>query len=348
MAIDFDKFVSWAENRFNGDVVVTDTEVKINSIFAEDFKHHLWCNPTGGKNERDHGVYHCWKTDKKGTLISLVMQVDQCTYDDALTTLDTGDVSLAELERKMEKFFDTAPSAVLEKLEQVKTNGIQLPENTHLITELDEDNYYRMTAEMHLTSRKMPLEGFYVCADSSRENPYRGRLIIPYYDRKGTLFYFNARYLGESKDIPKYMGPPKEIGIGKGDVVYMPHWPEAGSKIHIAEGEFDAKALELSGFNGAGCGGKNLSESQLDYLRGYYPVLCLDNDKAGKYALSAIGAFMTSQGFPQFSYVRPPTKFKDWNEMYVQSGPKIVKAYITINEKVFDKFTADSMKIGLS
>jgi hypothetical protein len=54
MSVDFETFVSWADSRFDG-IVVTGKEVKLNSIFTDDHKHHLWCCP-------DKGVYHCWKS----------------------------------------------------------------------------------------------------------------------------------------------------------------------------------------------------------------------------------------------------------------------------------------------
>jgi len=62
MPVDFDTFVDWAESRF-GDIIVSYPEVKINSIFKDnDQDHKLWCNPDGGKDNIELGVYHCWKT----------------------------------------------------------------------------------------------------------------------------------------------------------------------------------------------------------------------------------------------------------------------------------------------
>jgi hypothetical protein len=88
MAIDFDIFVDWVENRFDGNVVINGREVRINSVFADsDEKHHLWCNPGGGKRGIKTGVFHCFKTDKKGTLVGLVMHVDKCGKKQALETL---------------------------------------------------------------------------------------------------------------------------------------------------------------------------------------------------------------------------------------------------------------------
>ncbi len=65
MGVDFDSFRQWAEDRFNGDILVKGNEIRINSIFTEDHKHHMWCNPYGGKHQREDGCYRCWKTGEK-------------------------------------------------------------------------------------------------------------------------------------------------------------------------------------------------------------------------------------------------------------------------------------------
>ena len=87
MAIDFNIFRTWAEEKFKK-IDVKGSEIKLNSIFADnDDKFHLWCSPSGGKNARPYGVYHCWKTDKKGSLISLVMEVEKCNRQSAMEIL---------------------------------------------------------------------------------------------------------------------------------------------------------------------------------------------------------------------------------------------------------------------
>jgi DNA primase len=335
VAIDFDKFITWAESRF-GDIKVKGHQVKINSIFTKepDYKYHLECNPYGGKKgaERPNGVYHCWKTGEKGTLVGLVMQVDHVPYEDALEILD-GNMALSEIERMIEEMYDSKPPPQI----LIPQAGIDLPEETHRICELDESDLLRISAESYLLGRRLPIGDLMVCGG---EDEFKNRLIIPYYDRTHRLVYFNARYLGRSKDVPKYLGPSVEIGIGKGDVVYMPDWPVAGTEVYLTEGEFDAMSLILSGLSAGAFGGKVLSENQAQLLRDYLPVLCLDNDKAGKYAIKEVGEYFLSQGFSNFSYVRPPEKYKDWNEMLVKLGPRLVKAYVLSNKKAYDDFTS--------
>ena len=337
MSVDFDKFLSWAESRFDGDVVVKGNEIKLNSIFCDDFKHHMWCNPGGGKKKRDNGVYHCWKTDEKGSLISLVMQVDKCDYDEALDILDHGDTSLEEMEKKLDEMF--AQKVVVPKT--IEPLIIKLPEFTHLITNLPPDNFFRTEAEMYLKGRRISPEGLMVCVDGDE---YNYRIMVPYYDREGKLIYFNGRYIGNSKKVLRYRGPDKSIGVGKGDVVYVPHWPKNGERIYLVEGEFDALSICESGLFGGALGGKNLEEAQATMLRPYKITLCFDNDKYGKGAVAKIGDFLMSQGFTDIHFVRPPTKYKDWNEMLQDTGPKILRAYIEGREKAYNEWTGDIIR----
>jgi hypothetical protein len=96
MAIDFDAFVDWAENRFY-DVVVAGDEVQLNSIFKDsDQDHKMWCRP----NLYDFGVYHCWKSEKSGTLADLVMRVDGCDFQTAVEVLN-GEEPMGELSKNL-------------------------------------------------------------------------------------------------------------------------------------------------------------------------------------------------------------------------------------------------------
>lgn len=324
MTIEFDKFLQWAERKF-GDVVVSGNEIKINSIFCEDFKHHLWCNPYGGKKGYEGGVYHCWKTDAHGSLISLVMKVESCTYDEALEILGAVDISMHVLEKKIEEFFSkrTAPTPL--------PNTLQLPDHTYHLSLLPEANPYRGAAEAYLLSRRLQPNNFLVCI----EGDYHNRIIIPYYDKNRNLIYYNARWLGKSDKVAKYMGPPKECGVGKSDVLYWTSFPKPGSKIYLTEGEFDAECIAEAGLPAAAFGGKAISDKQAMMLVEYKPVLCLDNDKAGKAALTNIAKLLIHRGFGVISYVRPASAFKDWNEMAIHFGTNILKAFITSQEKVY-------------
>ena len=333
MSINHDKFVDWAESRF-GDIVIKGDEVRVNSIFCEDYKHHMWCNTKGGKKERANGVYHCWKTDNKGSLVTLVMTVDKCPYEEAMEILEGYDLTFAGLEKQVEEMVQS--KSKIHKIiveNNPEEDKISLPEMTYRIQDLPDGDYFRTAAEIHLKERKLPLDDFYVCVGGK----YKNRVIIPYYDRNGKLIYFNGRYLGKSKDIVKYMGPDKKTGISKEDVIYMPQkWPEDGSKIYLTEGEFDAYSISIAGLNGVALGGKEIHDTQFYLMRKYQFVISLDNDMAGKGALKKFGDFLESRGVNKIGYIRPPTKYKDWNEMLVKSGTHVLGGYLILNEELYD------------
>lgn len=332
MGVSFEKFLDWADSRF-GDVKVSGDEIKINSIFIEDYKHHLSCNPKGGKKQVEHGVYHCWKSEKHGTLVNLVRMVDKCSFEEAMEILGVEDTELADLEARLETFMSKrTPTIEIEKDIQLK-----LPEHTFPILSLSSDNFWKAEAEAYLEGRKLNPADYLICVDGE----YKNRIVIPYYDKNKKLIYWNSRYLNDSKKVAKYLGPNKNCGIGKSDVIYMANneWPAIGSKLHITEGEFDAKSIVVAGLNAAAIGGKAIEEKQIEMIRGYNPVLCLDTDTgrvdSGGNALLKIGNALKAKGFNALSFVRPPIKFKDWNKMLSDVGPKILHAYIKQNEKPY-------------
>jgi len=330
MSIDFDKFLSWAESRFN-DVSVRGEEILVNSVFCEDRKRHMWCNPSGGKTGCKSGVYHCWKSNKSGSLVGLVMLVDKCSYDEAVDILGApSEGSLEDLERRVREIFENKQA---EHVGEEVAKSLEIPENCYLFDELPSYNDVRKSALEYLKSRDIDPSGLFVCT----RGRYRNRILIPYYDREGNLFYYNGRYIGNQEGSLRYLGPPKELGIGKGDVIFVPEWPTAGEKIYITEGEFDALALRRAGFKSAALGGKNMSPKQMDMISPYIPVLCLDADEAGGKATMDIASFLMSNGVKGIKYVRPCVEYKDWNGLLVAKGPKILAAYIHSQEKEYNQ-----------
>jgi hypothetical protein len=331
MAINFDKFVQWAKNKFGEEnVSVKNNEVKINSIFAAgDQGFHLWCSPSGGKKKRKFGVYRCFKTDKKGTLVKLVQIVDNCDRLDALEILD-GRTNIRDLEKKLEEMLGQEEEILVSS-----KNDLQIPCGSLLISDLGKNNWWRKKAEEYLNARKIPISGLYICT----EEKYKARIIIPYYDKVGKLIYWNARHIGKSKT--KYLGPPKEIGVGKEDVVFMAgSWPHTGSTIYLCEGEFNAISLNLCEFNAAACGGKSMSQKQAIMLSDYKIVLCLDRDKAGMQGTtkmtSIISSVETAKDGEKLKLVTPPSGYNDWNEMLIKLGPVVLHHYIIKNQKSLD------------
>lgn len=332
MSCDFEKFLNWAEDRF-GEVVVRGDEIKVNSIFCEDFKHHLWCNPYGGKKGRENGVFRCWKTDQRGSLVTLVMMVDKCSYEEALEVISGEAATLAELEKQVEEMFSkkTKPP---ELPVAAPEPGLSLPPYTYLISDLPSSSFYRSKAETYLNNRKIPIDNLYVCSDGD----YRNRIIIPYFNQDRKLIYFNGRYIGESKT--KYLFPNKnECGLEKGNLIYFPKWPAKGERLYLTEGEFDAITLNLCGLISGACGGKSLTPEQIEILRNYQITLALDNDAAGKSIYTAqfgLADILCENSLKNINYVLPPPGFKDWNEVLKKHSRAVLRSYILGNEKKYE------------
>lgn len=327
MAIDFDRFRHWVEQRFPH-AVVKGKEIRLHSIFAADTNFHLWCSPSGGKKNRENGVFHCFKTDTKGSLINLVMKVDGLDYDDAVSLLK-GEPTIRELERQVEEMLAEYDKPFLANKPKVR---LALPEDCYQIEGLE--TWWGKKSREYLDGRKIPSEGLYICTGGR----YKARIIIPYRDKEGTLIYWNGRHIGKAK--AKYLGPDKEVGVGKEDVVFLTHWPEPGATIHLCEGEFNAKVMTLCGFNGGACGGKNMSEKQAAALKDYKLVICLDRDKAGERGTEVMAEKVTSIGMrlgkDRLRLTQPAEGFNDWNDMYLKFGSRILSEYVRRSETTLD------------
>lgn len=327
--IDFDAFVSWCEKHFD-DIIVTEKEVKINSPFdpnGDDRKHKLWCSPSGGKDAREDGVYHCWISGEKGTLVSLVQRFEGCSREDAIDLLG-GNLSMAALQQQLELLLENGVETIEEE-SPATSKSLELPEGVQLITDIFFRDHRRIKAEQYLRNRKIPSDGLYLGVYGT----YKDRILIPYYDSQGRLIYYNGRHLWKSD--PKYLGPPKDLGIGKGDVVFMPSWPEKDAELYVTEGEIDAISLKLCGYNGAAVGGSEMTWNQIKILRNYKIVVAVDNDEAGSRALVRIADNLKANGMSHISFIRSPLGIKDWNEFLVKYNPAIVRKYISEHVKPY-------------
>ena len=331
MSIDPEKFEKWAINKLGEDNVLSKgKEIRLNSIFEpDDTGFHLYCSPQGGKKKIKNGVFHCFKTNNKGSLVKLVQIVENCDRDSAIDILK-GRTPIHELEKKLEEFFENQ-----DEFKEETKSSLELPPDSYLISSLGNNNWWRNKAEEYLKNRKIPIEGYYICLGGR----YKGRIIIPYYDKNGSLIYWNSRALFNSKC--KYLGPPKEVGVGKEDVVYMAgSWPKPGELIYLCEGEFNAKSLKIAEFNAAACGGKNMGKKQAIILSGYRVVICLDRDKAGKSGTLKMSSILTSlnksDGKDKIMFVVPPRGYNDWNEFLIKNNAELLHHYIIKNQKTLD------------
>ena len=347
MAVDFDKFLEWANDQFGEhNVRVKDTahgvEITTNSpwslakIGKEDRKRKLWMSPSGGKRDISHGVYRCWLTDTMGSLVSLVAEYDGIPFEEAEEFL-TGTTSLRSLERQVHAFFGSKEEVATETFEtelDIEVEDEPFPDFTFLIDKMSPSNHWRVQARRYLASRKLSSTGLHVCTTNKE---YGNRIVIPYYDKEGNRFYWNARSM-DPKNKMRYIKP---LEGDQGNVLYMTTWPKPGTKVYIMEGELDAMSVALADLVGCACGGKFLSDTQIEMLRDYRPVLAFDADEAGRKAMASIGKTLLESGFPEVGYVRPPAIYKDWNKLLVERNIQTLRAYMEKFEKRFTQMTPD-------
>lgn len=343
MQVDFNRFVKWADTKFNGNIIVKNDQVRINSIFETgDDGHHLWCSPSGGKKQRPFGVFHCFKTDQKGNLLKLVKLVDKCDTEQAISIL-TGKRTIVDLEKELEQFLGNETSYELDEIDQKQK--LTLPFGSYLISALPSNNWWRQKSVEYLHGRSLPIENLYIC----KEPPYKGRILIPYYDSIGNLIYFNGRHISPKAGL-RYLGPPITCGVGKEDVIFMAgSWPVSGDTLYVCEGEFNAISLKVSGLNACACGGKNLSEKQAILLSDYKLIFCLDRDKAGASGLrkmvELMKRFSHKNSGVQIKCTQPPATYNDWNQMLVSLGPNVLREFVLKTSKTVD-FDAPSGMAG--
>lgn len=347
MAVDYDVFYDWCKDRFGEhNLKVRNTahgvEICTHSYFAQrrgidDNKFHLWMSPSGGKSKHPgSGSYRCWKTDEKGSLVSLVAHYDGIDYDEAEEML-CGSTSLRVLEQKVSEFFGHKEE-IFVPTPVVDPEILQLPDFTFYIDKMSDCNFWKIRASTYLSDRKIPTEGLYVCTEDTE---YKNRIVIPWYDKDENLVFWNARTMSKNDKVIRYLKAKK---ANQENALFMTEWPLAGTKVYIMEGEFDAISLQLAGYVGCACGGKSLSDAQIELLRMYYPVLVFDSDEAGLKALLDVGTALLERGFPRVGYVRPPKVYKDWNKFLQCRDVQTIRDYIEKFEKQFTVMTPDLLK----
>lgn len=344
MAVDYDLFLEWAKNHFGEDNIIFakgGEEICVPTPFQHDEKHHLSMNPSGGKSKHpENGSYRCFYTEKKGSLVGLVAQLEHLDWDDAEALIST-EPSLRSLEEKLHNMFGTkSPQPHITKS---NVGNITLPGSACLIEKLGGGTFYQRALN-YLNGRKIPINGLYVTIGGEYDN----RILIPYYDAEKNLIWFNARTMSNSPKVPRYKKPEteKDGDISQDKVLFMKRWPKRKSKVFVMEGEFDAMSLDLCGYYAAACGGKSLSDNQIELLREHIPILAFDTDKYGKKALIDIGNDLLNRGFSEVHYVRPPEKYKDWNKFLQVHNVETIKTYVERFTKRFNSWSENSISFN--
>lgn len=344
--VDYSVFLDWVKERFGEENITYakhGDEICVPTPFDESTRsdnRYLWMNPSGGKSEHpENGCYRCWWTNRSGSLVTLVSQLERIPWDEAQEML-CEQVPLRELEIRVHNFFGSKPETTAKP--QTNKGKIHLPPYSYEIEKMDRDDTFYLRAMVYLQKRKIPADGLYVCISGRCQN----RIVLPYYDRDGDLIWWNARTMSDDTRIPKYIKPDSDEEIQQENVLYLKEWPKRFSRLLVMEGEFDAISVNLCGLFAAACGGKSLSPSQIEALRDYTPILAFDADEAGRTALLSIGQELLLKGFKEVYFVRPPKVYKDWNKFLQETDTTTVTAYIHRRLKVFNVWTTNQLAMS--
>ena len=260
------------------------TELIVPSLFLEnDYKRHQSVN-------LNTGLWRCFKTGNKGNFVKLYSILEGCSYREAY-----------------ERF-------VFENF-LVEDEYVE-PEKK--IENIDDDSMFEMVTDHPIVaSRMLDSFTFYIC----KEGFYKNRLIIPFFNGKKKMFYFQARAL-DNETNPKYLNCRNL----KSSQVLYPYEYESTEPLFITEGVFDAMSLKLCGLNATttlSCYTSNEQMMQLQQYRG--PLVCsFDSDKAGRDGVKKFLHVAYKHKRSDLYHCLPPKGFKDWNELLLAKGPDAI------------------------
>ena len=267
-----------------------DTEIVVPSIFVDnDYKRHMSINT-------ETGLWRCFKTGEVGNFLKLYAILEKCSYREAYEKFVFEDFMSGYKGRRPIEEFD--PNQIDSDLEE--------SENFKVI-----DNH------PFAQSRGVGQFNFYIATGGK----YRGRLIIPFINRKGKLFYFQARALGDEQ--PKYLNC-KNL---KSSQVLYPFDYGSQEPLYITEGVFDCLSLQAVGLNATTTLSCFTSREQMLQLSQYVgPLVCaFDSDGPG---ITGRKKFMSLAHWlrrDDLYTVVPPSPFKDWNEILIKKGSDFLK-----------------------
>lgn len=234
----------------------------------------------------DSGLWRCFKTGETGNFVKLYSILEKCSYRQAY-----------------EKF-------VFENFlyEDEEVEEEDKPSNPDILGEIE-----LVSDSEFIRSRFMDSFKFYKCKDGK----YKGRLIIPFVNSNGKMFYFQARSLDGA--MPKYLNC-KSL---KSSQILYPFDYTSYEPLYITEGVFDALSLRLCGFNATTTLSCYVSNEQMYQLKQYQgPLVCaFDNDKAGIEGRNKFLRLCRRHKLAGMHCVSPKEPFKDWNELLVSEGP---------------------------
>lgn len=268
--------------------------------------------------------WHCWNCGRHGNFIEIYSIVKGLSYDDAKKEIFK--YNKKSVKRQMNSYKKSGPGRSREKVEEDDFHWI-LDKCYNLQDEgsgMLSKQYLKHLSKFY-EDRKIPKKyKLYIC----HSGKYKNRIIIPIFNKKGRVIYFQARRIPNTMLEPKYDNPvsPKELCILNKFLF------DRSKDIIIHEGLIDAFMV---GDQGTSCLGKEISEeliTQLLKLTDQNVIVALDNDSE---AYKALSKFMKKNKYAQkVKYFLYPTRFKgndDINSIVRENRQMNVYQLITQN-----------------
>jgi len=159
---------------------------------------------------------------------------------------------------------------------------------------------------------------------------FRNRLIQPIFNLKGDVIAFSGRYIGNSKQIPKYLNSPDTIVFKKSEVLYGLFHAKSAMKnsgfLIIEEGNIDVISSHRVGVeNIAAPLGTAFTEAQAALVKKFVDTVyfCFDTDEAGQNAL--VRAISIAENVGLFHKVIDIGNYKDPDELISREPDKWIK-----------------------
>ncbi len=298
----------------------------------------------------DRQIYHCFGCGKGGNVINFIMEIENLSFPDAVQFLarragmevpqDDYDPNrgkrarMLELNREAARFFHDrlmepggAPGqAYAEK------RGI-VPMVTRFGLGYAPDSWQALTDAMTkkgFTRQELIDAGLARVGKSGGLYDYfRGRLMFPVIDVRGSVIGFSGRILSDGE--PKYLNSPDTLVYSKSRSLFALNLAKKSKSgyILLAEGNIDVVSLHQAGFDSAVASlGTSLTPDQARLISRYTQqvVIAYDADAAGqKAAQRAIGILQPLD--LKIKVLKIPGA-KDPDEFIQQNGPTAFKNLI--------------------
>jgi len=280
---------------------------RIHNFGKPDNKYNLEINTT-------LKVFHCWKCEFKGSLSFLIRRysksIDVETFEELYFDYDIFD------DKKIDKnYFDFI---------ELPKEFIPLNEyNRYDIEHLQAYKYATLTRNLSKELIKLFNIGFCV------EGKYKGRIILPSYDKYGNLNYFTTRAF-QPNILPKYLNPE----INKNKIIFNEKNVNWNFTVYLVEGSFDLLSLPV---NTIPLLGKEMNLTLLEEILFYKPniILILDAD-AIKESLEIYDMLSIYDMEKNIKYLPLPQNY-DIDKMKKEYGHDKMVKYLLNSVKSFEE-----------